>query len=110
VRGFIVDSLDDQGFAVREASDGAQGLKLLEAQRADLVVLDFIMPGMSGAEVAKAIRERWPDQAILFVSVYSETEAVRSTAPDAPLLAKPFRAAALQKAVRGALSVSAKVH
>jgi PAS domain S-box-containing protein len=110
VRGFIVDSLDDQGFAVREASDGAQGLKLLEAQRADLVVLDFIMPGMSGAEVAKAIRERWPDQAILFVSGYSETEAVRSTAPDAPLLAKPFRAAALQKAVRGALSVSAKVH
>ena len=104
VRGFIVDSLDDQGFRVREASDGEQGLALLAAERADLVVLDFIMPGMSGAEVAQAIRRQWPDQRILFVSGYSETEAVRSIAPDAPLLAKPFRAAALQRAVRNSLA------
>ena len=45
-----------------------------------------------------------PDQPILFVSGYSETEAVKRTAPDAPLLAKPFRAEALQKAVRAALA------
>ena len=42
-----------------------------------------------------------PGQPILFVSGYSETEAVREAAPDAPLLAKPFRADALDKAVRG---------
>ena len=38
-----------------------------------------------------------PDQPILFVSGYSETEAVKRTAPDAPLLAKPFRAEALRQ-------------
>ena len=61
------------------------------------------MPGLSGAEVASRIRAEQPDQPILFVSGYSETDAVKRTAPDAPLLAKPFRAEALHKAVRGAL-------
>ena len=104
VRGFIVDSLEEQGYRVREASDGREGLAELERQTPDLVVLDFIMPGLSGAEVARQIRAKRPDQPILFVSGYSETEAVKQTAPDAPLLAKPFRAEALQKAVRGALT------
>jgi CheY-like chemotaxis protein len=64
------------------------------------------MPGLSGAEVARQIRAKRPDQPILFVSGYSETDAVKRTAPDAPLLAKPFRADALQKAVRGALTAN----
>jgi FixJ family two-component response regulator len=62
------------------------------------------MPGLSGAEVAAHLREQRPDLPILFVSGYSETDAVKSIAPDAPLLAKPFRADALHKAVRGALT------
>jgi CheY-like chemotaxis protein len=79
---------------------------VLEQGAPDLVVLDFIMPGLSGADVARQIRSRRPEQPILFVSGYSETEAVKRTAPDAPLLTKPFRADALQKAVRGALTVN----
>ena len=104
VRGFIVESLEEQGYSVRDASDGRQGLAEIERQRPDLVIVDFIMPGLSGAEVANRIRAKEPDQAILFVSGYSETEAVKRTAPDAPLLAKPFRAEALDRAVRAALA------
>jgi FixJ family two-component response regulator len=62
------------------------------------------MPGLSGAEVANRLLSKRGDQAILFVSGYSETEAVRRVAPNAPLLAKPFRAEALDKAVRRALA------
>ena len=104
VRGFIVNSLEEQGYRVREASDGREGLAALERETPDLVILDFIMPGLSGADVARKIRAKRPEQPILFVSGYSETDAVKRTAPDAPLLAKPFRADALQKAVRGALA------
>jgi PAS domain S-box-containing protein len=104
VRSFIVTTLEEQGYHVREASDGPRGLAQLEREKADLVVLDFIMPGMSGAEVASRILANTPKQPILFVSGYSETDAVRRTAPDAPLLAKPFRAEALDKAVRSALA------
>jgi PAS domain S-box-containing protein len=104
VRGFIVNSLEEQGYRVREASDGREALAAMERETPDLVVLDFIMPGLSGADVARQIRSKRADQPILFVSGYSETEAVKRTAPDAPLLNKPFRAEALQKAVRGALN------
>lgn len=104
VRGFIVATLEERGYRVREASDGSEGLAKIERETPDLVVVDFIMPGLSGAEVANQIRGRLPHQPILFVSGYSETEAVKRTAPDAPLLAKPFRADALEKAVRGALT------
>ncbi len=104
VRAFIVASLEEQGYRVRQASDGKQGLAEVDRQKPDLVVVDFIMPGLSGAEVANRIRAKRPDQPILFVSGYSETDAVKRTAPDAPLLAKPFRADALDRAVRAALA------
>ena len=104
VRGFIVESLEEHGYLVREAGDGREGLKEMAKEAPDLVVLDFIMPGLSGAEVASRILARRPDQPILFVSGYSETEAVKRIAPRATVLAKPFRATALERAVRGVLS------
>jgi PAS domain S-box-containing protein len=104
VRSFIADALEEQGYRVRQASDGRQGLAAVQRERADLVIVDFVMPELSGAEVARKIRAKWPRQPILFVSGYSETEAVKRTAPDAPLLAKPFRADALHRAVRSAIA------
>jgi CheY-like chemotaxis protein len=106
VRGFIAATLEEQGYRVRQASDGRKGLAELAREKVDLVVLDFIMPGLSGAEVASRILADQPGQPILFVSGYSETEAVKRTAPDAPLLAKPFRAEALDKAVRTVLAAA----
>ena len=69
-------------------------------------------PGRSSISSCRACRgpkspsdpRRAPGQPILFVSGYSETDAVKRIAPDTPLLAKPFRAEALQKAIRGALA------
>ena len=83
--------------------EARQQLQDAEGALPDLVIVDFIMPGLSGAEVANRILLKQPDQPILFVSGYSETEAVKRVAPDAPLLTKPFRAEALSKAVRTAL-------
>jgi PAS domain S-box-containing protein len=103
VRAFIAAALEEQGYKVRQASDGKGGIVEAEREPADLVIIDFIMPGLSGAEVADRILAENPGQPILFVSGYSETEAVKRIAPDAPLLAKPFRAEALEKAVRAVL-------
>ena len=106
VRAFIASSLAELGHRVRSASDGLSGLNLFAAERPDLVVIDFIMPGLSGADVARHILEVAPDQRLLFVSGYSETEAISRAAPGARLLAKPFRADALDLAVRDALSAN----
>ena len=51
------------------------------AEQPDLVVLDFIMPGLSGADVASRILAKQPEQPILFVSGYSETESVTAASP-----------------------------
>lgn len=104
VRAFIVTTLEEQGYQVREAGDGGEAIAALAHEPSDLVIIDFIMPGMSGADVARQILQQRPEQQIMFVSGYSETEAVKQAAPGAPLLAKPFRAEALNKAVRGALT------
>jgi PAS domain S-box-containing protein len=104
VRAFISESLAEQGYNVFQANDGRSGLSAYAAERPDLVVLDFIMPGLSGADVASRILSKQPEQAILFVSGYSETDSIKRIAPNAPLLTKPFRAEALSKAVRGALT------
>ncbi len=104
VRGFIAATLEEQGYSVREAADGRAGLSAVDDQKPDLVVLDYIMPGLTGAEVAKRILKQHPGQPILFVSGYSETDAVKKAAPNAPLLAKPFRAGTLATAVRKALA------
>jgi PAS domain S-box-containing protein len=104
VRGFIAATLEESGYRVRQVSDGRKGLAEIGRDTPDLVVLDFIMPGLSGADVAKEIRSRHGNLPILFVSGYNETDSVKRTAPDAPLLAKPFRADALHRAVRGALT------
>jgi PAS domain S-box-containing protein len=104
VRAFIATALEERGYVVHQASDGEHGLKEVARRKPDLIVIDFVMPGLSGAEVANRILSKHPHQPILFVSGYSETEAVKRVAPDAPLLAKPFRADALDKAVRGALA------
>jgi CheY-like chemotaxis protein len=106
VRDFIVASLVELGYRVSEASDGTSGLALFAAERPDLVVIDFIMPGLSGADVARRILKEVPEQRLLFVSGYSETAAITRAAPDAPLLTKPFRADALDAAVRDALGKS----
>jgi DNA-binding response OmpR family regulator len=47
-----------QGFVVATAATGEEGLETLEAQPIDLVLLDMVMPGLSGLEVLKAIRAR----------------------------------------------------
>jgi CheY-like chemotaxis protein len=62
--------LEGHGFKVLTATSGAQGLAILDKQQVDLLVLDYYMPGMNGAEVAAAVRLRKPELPIIFLSAY----------------------------------------
>ncbi|HEY66612.1 MAG TPA: response regulator, partial [Caldilineae bacterium] len=50
-------STAEQGFQVRHAYDGAEGLASMRAQRPDLVLLDLIMPGVDGFQVLEEMRQ-----------------------------------------------------
>ncbi|MEO5808634.1 MAG: PAS domain-containing protein [Sphingomicrobium sp.] len=99
VRSYMVSCLEEQGYVVTEAAGGKAGLVAFTQSPPDVAVIDFVMPGISGAQVAERMLAERPEQKILFVSGYSETDAIRRAAPDALVLAKPFRAEALDAAI-----------
>ncbi|MDB6023204.1 MAG: response regulator receiver sensor signal transduction histidine kinase [Pedosphaera sp.] len=57
VRSVIVTTLNQFGFATREAADGAAGVQLALAQPPDLIICDVRMPGMDGYQTLAAIRD-----------------------------------------------------
>lgn len=70
---------EGEGFAVREAKDGEEGVRAFAARRPDLVVLDVMMPRMGGLPACEAIRARDPHVPILFLTgVPSETTQLRA--------------------------------
>ena len=58
IRGLLGFALEDAGFDVREASDGATALAELEEKAPDCMVLDVMMPGVDGFGVLRAMRQR----------------------------------------------------
>ena len=54
VRRFMADSLRSLQYQVTDVENGEQALATLERERFDLLLVDFAMPGMNGAEVARA--------------------------------------------------------
>jgi DNA-binding response OmpR family regulator len=76
-------------------------LRTLERIVPDAMILDFAMPGMKGAVVAKSVRERMQNVPIIFASGYPETAAVDSVrSRRSRLLQKPFKIYELQTALR----------
>ena len=72
IRMFIVEYFDKQKASVVEASDGYEGLSLLD-DSFDIVLLDIMMPGIDGYEVCKLVRQK-SDVPILFISALSEDD------------------------------------
>jgi CheY-like chemotaxis protein len=105
VRRVLVESVESLGHQVVEADCGPTALERLSADRFDLLIVDFAMPGMTGAEVAEAARADRSDLPILFVSGYSDTDAIERVAgKQASILRKPFLMNDLQAALSKALA------
>jgi CheY-like chemotaxis protein len=104
MRRTLSESLTALGHRVVEAEDGESAIVAARTHRPQLVVLDFAMPGMNGAEAARALWAEAPGLPVLFASGYAETDAIEQVAGSAvTLLRKPFRLEALQAAVAEAL-------
>ncbi|HWD29408.1 MAG TPA: PAS domain-containing protein [Rhizomicrobium sp.] len=101
---FMSEALETCGYSVVAANDGAAGLDILSRMRPDLLIVDYAMPGMTGAQLATQARLRHPDLAVLFASGYAQTSALENALDgNAHVLKKPFRLAELQAAIARAL-------
>jgi CheY-like chemotaxis protein len=105
VRSLLKESLQALGHAVREAPDAHSALRMIGEERPDLMLVDFAMPVMNGAELALEARRQWPDLPIVFASGYAEVDQVEAAlGPKAPILRKPFSIHELGAAVDDALN------
>ena len=104
VRMLIVDVLDENGYAVLQASDGPSGLKILQSDaRVDLLITDVGLPGgMNGRQVADLARLSRPDLKVLFITGYAENAVVGNGHLDRGMevVTKPFSTSALGGKVR----------
>ena len=99
VREVTADMLREEGFTVIEAGSGGAGLEALDRSDAiGLLLVDFAMPGMNGAEVAREAQARRPGLPTLFVTGYADLEAIRSVGEDR-IVAKPFQRERLFQAI-----------
>ena len=107
LRAIVSKALEALGYEVTAVADGRSGLGELRSTRPDVLVVDFAMPGMNGADVAKAARELCPGLPVVLASGYSDTDAIeRSIGAHAKLLRKPFRIDELLEAVAEAAELA----
>lgn len=68
----LVDNLEFEGYTVLVAYDGIEGLELALSGRADLILLDLMLPGMNGYDVCRKIRERGLNTPVIMLTAKGE--------------------------------------
>jgi two-component system cell cycle sensor histidine kinase/response regulator CckA len=113
VRTFIRMLLSTNGYQVLEASNGAKGLELAEAEAAniDLLLSDMLLPELSGFDLAQKALERNPELKVLFMTGYVEGDIVQRCMSElgASFLDKPFQPATLLSRVHDAIASTNEV-
>lgn len=95
-------ALEDEGYMVVKAGNGRKGLEVLDRERPELVITDFMMPLMDGLEFAQAIRSRQAPQALPIILMSGAQGSVGRASPElfAAVFDKPFDINAIIDKVR----------
>ncbi len=105
IRAFLVRGLREEGFAVEEAADGGAASRLLAAATFDLLVLDWMLPAVSGLTLLKEMREAGDVTPVIMVTardaIADRTLALNAGADD--YVVKPFAFEELLARIRAVL-------
>ncbi|MBI1755926.1 MAG: sigma-54-dependent Fis family transcriptional regulator [Fimbriimonas ginsengisoli] len=105
IRRILEVAFTKDGFAVSVAEDATEALRLLTSEKADLVITDVTMPGKSGHEFLKQVKERWPELPVVVITAYGTipqaVQAIRDGAHE--YVTKPFDLDVLKKIATSAL-------
>jgi DNA-binding response OmpR family regulator len=110
IRNMVRDMLPKGNFDVLEAKDGVQGINLVRQERPTLIMLDFLLPRMSGWEVFQQIQEQPELRSIPLVLMSGRKEEVTEKLQEPfeyfEFVQKPFDQRQLIEAIKAAMSKS----
>jgi len=92
IRGFLSEALNDEGYEVRQAASGREGLNVLQEWRPNLILLDLMMPEMDGWAFRDEQRRRpeLADIPVIVLSAARELQLRSQHLAAADVIAKPF--------------------
>ncbi|MCG2777000.1 MAG: sigma-54 dependent transcriptional regulator [Desulfobacterales bacterium] len=106
IRESLSRVMKTEGFKVQVAHNGDKGLKMIQEELPEVLLVDFKMPGMDGMEVLRRAKELYPDLPVILITAYADVQgavdAMRAGAHD--YLAKPFEHHEVIRVVRRALA------
>jgi DNA-binding response OmpR family regulator len=89
---FLQQGLQEEGYQITTASDGSKGFELIQNQKFDLILLDWMLPKINGLDLCKAIRVKDKSTPIIFLTakdtVQEPIEGLKAGAND--YIKKPF--------------------
>jgi two-component system, response regulator, stage 0 sporulation protein F len=100
IRLLYSEELREEGYEVFTASNGKEALEVVNKEPLDLIILDIKMPEMSGIEVLRQIKEKYPNLPVLLSSAYSEYKQDFGTWASEEYLVKSSDLEDLKAAVR----------
>ncbi len=104
IRELISSILADEGYAVRLACDAYQAMEEVSLETPGLLLLDLMMPGVSGAELLARLRrdERWEGMPVILISAHPRLHEIAIEMGARAALPKPFDVGALLSQVNQA--------
>ena len=101
----ITEYLEREGYAVTRAVDGAEALRRVENERPDLVLLDLGLPGLSGLDVLRRLREDHPRVPVVMLTGLNDEAQARRTLQMGAVdyIRKPFDLGHLNRVVLAAI-------
>ena len=90
---------------IGEADEGQAGIRLIEAQKPDFVILDMQMPGMDGTQLLGYLSEHYPDMPLIVISGFRDFDYIKTaiSADAIDYILKPFSREAIQECVQRAI-------
>lgn len=104
LQGILEDFLVESGYLVLKASDGLEGIEMIDKEAFDLIITDVVLPYVSGIGVIKMAKAKHPEVPIICVTGYgSSSEKLAEEEKADMVFSKPFEFKHLSEAIKNLL-------